>query len=285
MLLGVPHLAEDVRALVLRPGLHRRGWLLLCAGLPLLAAWAWPRLLVGLVAAACAIAVSRAPARRKLLLLALCAALWASAFAAGPVVDTAFAHLHNLVALGLWCAFLPRGARLPVAPLVVFAASAALLWTLGDALPAAGFGLELPRLRAALAPGLDSVQGARLVQLYAFGQAVHYAVWLRLIPEASLAAQEPLPATRPPIAPAPGLRLRVARSLARARADLGAPGLVLVALAALAILGLALGDVADARDHYLHLAGFHAHLELACLGLWLAEGRSLGPSPATAAGG
>lgn len=261
VLLGVAHLVADLRYLVLRPGLHRRDRLLLLLGLPLLAAWAMPSLRVGLVAAAGAVAGSAGSPSRRLALGGACALLWAAAWWAGPAADTAFAHAHNVVALLLWTLLLPPPSRVPWVPLAAFALGAAALWAAGWSAPAQALGLSLDRLRGGLAPGLDEAAGARLVQLYAFAQAVHYAVWLRLVPD----AQE---GRRPG-----GLAQRWRAGFASLRAELTVLGLAAVAAAALAVAGWGLLDVAQARDGYLRLAGFHAHLELACLALWLAEGR------------
>lgn len=261
VLLGVPHLVADLRYLVLRPGLLRRDRLVLLLGVPLLAAGAMPSLRVGLIAAAGAVAGSAASGARRLALLGACALLWAAAWWAGPAADTAFAHAHNLVALLLWTLLLPPAARVPWVPLAAFALGAAALWAAGWSAPAQALGLTLDRLRGGLAPGLDEAAGARLVQLYGFAQAVHYAVWIRLVPQAQ---EGPQPG---------GLAQRWRAGFASLRAELTTPGLAAAACVALSVAGWGLVDVAQARDGYLRLAGFHAHLELACLALWLAEGR------------
>jgi hypothetical protein len=118
------------------------------------------------------------------------------------------------------------------------------LATGGWAAPAAGFDAESLGDSLAL-PGLGP---ARSLMLYAYAQAVHYAIWLRLIPGERAAGDAPI---------------SFRRALAGLRAALGHPmfaGSVVVALA-LPVAGLAFP--ADARTLYLEIAGFHAWLELA----------------------
>jgi hypothetical protein len=102
--------------------------------------------------------------------------------------------------------------------------------------------------------------GARFLLLFVFGQAVHYAIWLRLIPEDARDR--------------PGMRGFVS-SLRALRRDLGAP-LVLASIGGvLWLLYSARTSWAVARYDYLVLASFHAYLEFACLALLFLEGRSL----------
>ena len=195
----------------------------------------------------------------------LAAALWA-----GRSGDLLFAHLHNLVALGLAALLWPSGRKALLLPgaAVLAGALVILLVPLPLLAPAnlldtgtALGGLQLEKLRASLAPGLGAEAGARLVLLYGFFQAAHYAAWLVVIPAA--ASQTTARAS----GPAGGL-------FRRALQDLGAPLFWLCTVLAVALAGWALFDAAAARDGYLRFAGFHGHLELAALALWAAEGRT-----------
>jgi hypothetical protein len=275
LLLGVPHVASDLRTLVLRPGLHRRGALLLAAGVPLLFCCVRPTLWAGLLAAGGALLAARASWRRRALLGAGCALLLAGALWAGRSGDLVFAHLHNLVALGFAAALWPGGRKALVWPAAAVAAGAlALLFvplevlapaSLVDAGLAPG-GLRLDALRAGLAPGLGVEAGTRLVLLYGFLQAAHYAAWLVVIPAATTCGGAGPGAAGKPAAGARGV-------LRELLLDLGAPLVCLCGLLALGLAGWALFDAAGARDGYLRFAGFHGHLELAALALWAAEGR------------
>jgi hypothetical protein len=265
VLLGVPHLMADVRYLVVRPGLHRRKLLVLCAGAPLLLAALNLGVLAGLLACAAALLVARtSPGRRIAGLLCVAALAWAAALA-GQLADLAFAHLHNFCALAFFWLWRPRTQRLHALPLILFALAAAALllggldslWTVTSHWAPAG--LTAGDRLDALAPGLPQLLASRLVLLFAFAQTVHYAVWLRLLPEEDRARRTPR---------------SFAASFRALKADFGALGLAACALLALAIAGWAAFDLAEAHDGYLRLAVFHGHLELAALALLFAEGRN-----------
>ncbi len=108
-----------------------------------------------------------------------------------------------------------------------------------------------------LAPFAEPVLATRLVVLFAFSQSVHYAIWLRLVPEDARSRRSPRPF----------------RSSYRALlADLGPAVLILATLAALGIAVWAVIDLASARDGYLRAAIGHGHLELAAGALLYARG-------------
>jgi hypothetical protein len=99
--------------------------------------------------------------------------------------------------------------------------------------------------------------GGRLVALYAFAQAVHYTIWLRLVPEEDRAQPTPRP---------------FAASLRALVADLGPWVCALAACGTVAFAAYALVDVFAARDAYLRFAIFHGHMELAAAALLFVEG-------------
>lgn len=273
VLLGVPHLAADWRYLVARPGLHRRPALWLFCGVPVAAAALGGGLLYGLLASLGALLVARASLWRRML-GALCLApflYWA--WWEGPFANLAFAHLHNFIAVGLWLWWRPRGGRLYVWPLAFFLfAQVSLLLGAWDSTINFFGGLQTPRagidpgwMSAAYAPSASPEMAARLLLAFAFAQAVHYSVWLRLIPEYDRPQETP----------------RSFRASFRALvADLGGPVLFAVVLVSLAIIAWGWIDLAQARDGYLSLALFHGHLELAVLALFWAEKgpRACGPA-------
>lgn len=272
VLLGVPHLVADVRYLVVRPGLLRRPWLLFAVGAPLAASVVWPSTAIGLTAGLGAIACARAPHAHRF----LAGAAWAGVIvlsARSPAIATlTLVHAHNVLAVLLFLvAFAaPRRRWTSALPALVFVAAIAafLLGALDPwlfrhaALTGPRTGLTASRIVASLAPLADPVLSLRLAFLFVFAQGVHYVYWLRLVPEA---ARE-----------RPGLR-SFRSSLRALRADLGAPLLVLAALA-MAALGIrAFTSLEGARLVYLRLAGPHAYLEIAFLLLWLLERKGATP--------
>lgn len=267
LVLGVPHLVADLRYLVARPALHRRLALAVLVAVPLVASAVTARLEVGLLACAVAAALARASFVRRAVLAAasLGAAYWVKrhAFDASLV----FAHAHNFVAPVVLLAAFARRPREVVPVLVFVGLSAAFLLGAFDGalfreaawrtLPSAD---TLQEAAAAMAPVQGGALALRLLGLFVFAQGVHYAVWLRLVPEVGRER--------------PGLR-SFASSLRALRADLGLVVLAAAAFAGVALVVVAAGvSVATARVAYLHLAAFHGPLELAALVLLLAEGRS-----------
>lgn len=273
LVLGVPHLLADLRYLALQPGLHRRRGAWLFVGVPLALTWCVPHVWVGLFAPLGAIALIRAPiARRAVAAAAIVLAAFACA-RAGRIADIAFAHLHNVVAIVLFVSWRSssnaRGERRRGREYVAAAFAAASLAILGGALDplfvaarawqAPATGLDLDRLVRALSPVDDPVRGVRWVLFFAFAQSMHYAIWLRLVPEV---AREKA-----------GMRPFVGSYRALVR-DVGRPLLALCALVTAALVAYAFVDVCAARDGYLRLAVFHGHLELAALAVIVLEGRA-----------
>jgi hypothetical protein len=263
VVLGVPHLLADLRYLVLRQGLHRRRSLwpsvvplgLLAAGAPAV---------VGLGAAGLAVAAARARWPRKSLVLAVLGGLGWLALRDEAGFTLVFVHLHNLVALLFWAALRRGSARTTLVTLALaLAGSLALLGGWADPLISCFGGWTAPHAAtsfdefiAADAPFDDGRLATHVVLSFAFLQAVHYGVWLRLMPDD----------LRERLAPRP-----FKASWQKLREDFGRwPLLVLTALA----LGIALWGSVDlfaAREGYLRLAGFHGYLELAVGALLLTE--------------
>jgi hypothetical protein len=242
-----------VRYLVVRPGLHRsRSWWLLCAPpLALTAVWLSP--LAGALAVLGGVAWSRA--RPGIWLAAL--ALLGCALALPDGTTWAMLHAHNLAAVALWWAW-RAGDRRRLVPVVAFLAVylAILLGALDGPLLTHHALLRgptsVPRgaLFSGISGGLPTPWDARVVASFAFAQSVHYAVWLRWIPEDD----------RPRYTPRP--LMATWRALV---ADFKHAGLLTFAALAAAIAIWALVDLKEARDGYFRLAAFHAWLELACI--------------------
>jgi hypothetical protein len=262
IVLGVPHLAADVRYLVASPGLSKRTgfWLLVAgpAGLSFLLPHAW----VALTAVVGGAAVARTSWNRRLVVALPGIALVAASFRLGRTADIVIAHAHNAVAVALFWAWTRRRSRLHLLVVVTFVLGAV-------AIAAGAFdGSPVSRLMASdlhdatfvtttLAPLADPVLAARLVLVFAFAQSVHYAVWVRLLPEEAR--------------PRPGMR-SFASSLRALRADLGTPLVVLTGLLTMGLAVWACQSLAEARDGYLRLAIFHGPLELGAATILLLEG-------------
>ncbi|MEY3012206.1 MAG: hypothetical protein RIT45_941 [Pseudomonadota bacterium] len=289
LLLGVPHVAGDLRYLVLEP---RRPWRragLLGVG-ALLAAMTLHRgalalgwdpagalgtsalrlelLLGGLAVVAAGGYGAVGPARRRMGVVAAGVALTVALWSFPMAGFIAFSHLHNAIGAGIWLAVAhdaPRGrARWAVAGCWL-GAQVALLAGVFDGITAAvgGYwapasGMDFGALELQLAPGLDAPWAGRGVQAFAFAQSVHYLVWTRLMPQQcdSRAAPSTFRA-----------------DVRRGRAVFGRWGFGLVALAAVGLPMLALVIGARARDGYLHAIAFHGWLELAALSAWSVAAR------------
>jgi hypothetical protein len=244
--LGVPHLLGDLRYLVARRGLARRRGFWILVAIPLAATWIWPTLPVGLCAVLGAILLARGP----IWLLAAGGALIYVCARAGFSADLIFAHGHNLIALGIWWAWSRRAGRAHLVPLLLFVAAAASIFLNGG--PAVPGDLGLAPL------GVSEEIAARFVIFFAFAQAVHYTVWLRLIPEEDRER--------------PGVR-SFASSARALIGDLGGWIVVVAVLAQVALIAWAILDVDAARRGYLRVGVFHGHLELAVIALFVLEGR------------
>jgi hypothetical protein len=272
VLLGVAHVAADVRYLVLRRKLTR-SWraaivtaclvLFGCQLLTLTRVWRVPeRAELGVVVvwafAAVAAAAGSARVRRRVVLgFGLVLLVGAAALAWPHAFRQLFLHAHNLIALALWPSFFrrrPRALLLLRAPIV---ALALLLATgVGHRITLASpgvhvFGLHALDLAAWLSPFARADLALGITSAFVFLQAVHYSIWLNVIPQAEQ----------------PGEGTLSFRQSARAlTADFGRSGLVIVIVAALAVLLLATAHPVEASTSYVALALFHGYLELV---LWL----------------
>ncbi|HTJ82283.1 MAG TPA: hypothetical protein VL400_11230, partial [Polyangiaceae bacterium] len=121
-------------------------------------------------------------------------------------------------------------------------------------------GTSMDRETFVLAEPIPFPFDGRLVALFAFAQSVHYAVWLRVLPDEVRARKTPRSF------------VQSARALV---SDVGGLMVVAAMLGAALFLFWGFVDVYQARVRYLSFALFHGYLELAALGLLLAERRSV----------
>jgi hypothetical protein len=270
IVLGVPHAAADVRYLVARPGLHRRPLFWVLVALPLAALAVTVDVRWGLVATVGAALAARALPFRRALVLALAALSVGLAVRDPLLAALVIAHAHNFVAIGIWLAWRRRSTWWHLVPLTLFGLGCvAILAGALDPIVSAAHGFEGAPGGAAnalwthlrtLAPGFGDPWGPRLVLLFAFTQAVHYAIWIRLVPEENRARETP----------------RTWRATLREwRLDSGALVIAVTALLALAVAVWALFDLVAAREGYLRGVIFHGYLELAVIAWLVAEGRGL----------
>lgn len=275
LVLGVPHVVADVRYLLIGR----------TAGVTRAAAWALlvplggmmvgrvvvvlggphlPALEVALGAAAMAAAVGFAPVPRALKLTGLGLVCGVAAVTLISPYDSALvvAHLHNLVALGLWLAWM-RGSGpasrqwavvgffgLCVALLMAGVLEPAALSV--DAWDAPGSGLTMEEMVWTLAPGMSPEWGLRLVLVYAFAQALHYTVWLRMVPQSQTHQPRRAPST-------------LARAWRELRLDIGKVGLLIAVILAVLVPVAGLFDGPGTRATYLTVVLFHGWLELAVI--------------------
>jgi hypothetical protein len=271
ILFGVPHVASDVRHLLLRRQLPSRiarvvgvyclvqilGRLLEEAGV-----WAtlWPHLEFLLIAALLTVATVQAGGRSRIRSVLTVAAILVGCGLAALhpwLARVLMAHGHNLVTLLIWGLLFRRSQRAAAyLPLAFLGLAVALLGS-GAALPfterAGGFvalGVNLHRQAHSLAP-LPGLRAALIgAQVYTLLSSVHYAVWLGWIPQEELRTEG-------------GLSFRMSvRALVK---DFSPQGLAAIVLATATILVGALFNLERTRSLYVSLANCHAYLEFALL--------------------
>lgn len=278
IVLGVPHVASDLRYLVLRRRLPRFWkWTVLGTSavlvgvriaqeitdlddlllLEVLLGSAW------LAFAAITGAAVAGRLRRAVPALAVVAALTWMSLARPFEAVLLLTHVHNLVALALWTLLFRRRRVAAVPALTLVALGVAVIVSgAGDALTAwsggaRALGVEFGEVATWLVPGFAPALSARLVVAYVFLQAVHYSAWLGWIPQEDVRGEGTLT-----------FRM-TGRALVR---DFGVVGLALIVLGVIAVVGFAFVDLLATRDMYLSVAAFHGYLELAMLAYLVTAG-------------
>ncbi|TVQ87292.1 MAG: hypothetical protein EA397_18420 [Deltaproteobacteria bacterium] len=268
LLLGVPHVAADLRHLVLRPPRPLPKGLLGAVALPFaamtglriatlagLGSFTTLELLLGAGSVGVAAFWARGRWRIQLVIGAGVLGFLVPALLAPRQAALVIGHAHNLVALGLWVWWMGphrRGPWLVVAltatltlALMLGIADPLVLATAGES--SAG-GLDFSGLTQTLAPDLPAPFDLRIVLTFALLQAVHYSLWIWCIP---------LSPTFSPIPRSSKARWR------RWLQDLGPVMALVVVLGALALPLAGLFAPAEARGAYLSFVLFHGWLELA----------------------
>jgi hypothetical protein len=289
IVLGLPHVASDVRHLVLRAGLSRRltvGLFAWCAALVALqlatllgatftAGGRTELALAGAGVLAATVAARRSRGR-TIALVAIFALLFALAWRDPLRARLVFCHAHNPLALVLWLALFRRrrgGLGVLWLPLALLAAATVLVLH-GDTfawIVAAGarqrLGVDLLAIADQIAPDLGAF-GVSLTIAFVLWQSIHYSIWLHVVPSEAAGTRS------------------FRQSWRALVADFGPVALVALAAGMLALAAFAAASLTRTRDLYLSLAGFHAYLELAALGaLWGISAPAANPGSACAPGG
>jgi len=250
LVFGTPHIAADLRYLVLHGPAKLRPSTIVALTVPLAAMVAFRAAgiagaVVDLrleVALGCAAVMATAVAARPSpIVIAAVLALAVPAIAEPRTMTLILLHGHNLVAFVIWLRWTRGGpARTPLLALTLAGIALIAAGAFDSLLPGDG-PLDGAALARSFAPGLGPIAAGRVVLLYAFMQALHYIVWLFLIPQSR----------------------RVGTTL---RQDFGPVALAVIAAASLAVPMLAFtSTAAHVRDAYLALVVFHAWLELAII--------------------
>jgi hypothetical protein len=277
IVLGVPHLASDVRYLVVRPGLHRRPAFWLAVGVPLLALALTARSAYGLLAVlGAALALPARWTWRRVLVAGAAGGLAFASFLVPHVLSPVIAQVHNLVAVAFFVAWprlvgRTRAQRWHLAPLALFVLATLAIFagaldpvarTVGAIETSEGLGTPLGVHLATLSPAwLDAgpTVALRFVLFFAFAQSVHYGVWLRTVPEEDRA--RPTPRT-------------FRASIEAMREDGSLWPVALAGVLTLALMAWAALDLYGARFGYLRGALFHGYLELAVAAALIAAPRA-----------
>jgi hypothetical protein len=224
-------------------------------------------ILGGATAILLAVVLSDARVARRALLAVPATLLLASGIGDRHATELVFAHLHNFVAVAwlIGCfaqrrhrLLLGLGFALAVATLLAFP----LHWVVA---PHAVGGMDVGYHSRVLAPFSAPELGVRLVLVFAFAQAFHYSVWVRLMPELSRERRAP----------------RTFQASYRALSAEFGPWLVFgIVLSMVALALSAVFALRAARETYLEFALFHGYLELAFIAVFWLEARRPSATPA-----
>lgn len=289
LLFGVPHVAADLRHLVVRRDLpvswRRTIWLACGAWLALrgLAAFhpvhglADVETLLAVTWALLAVqATGRREPVRKPLAVGIVLTVGLAMLHDPQAVRLALLHGHNLISLLLAALLFRARSRAFLLAAALSLALAAVLATgvfhrvtleAAAALHGRLFEARLFGMADQIAPGLRVEQAIGITSSFLFLQAVHYFVWLGVIPRQDRAGVTS--AIRRPLL----IGSRLARELRSVRGNEGWWWFAAVAVASGATIVAGAFQPQATRTLYLSLATFHVHLELVMLlYFWVARG-------------
>jgi hypothetical protein len=251
LVFGMPHLVAEARYLFFQP--HRRNTALFVV-LALQTVLVFAGLGIhglGLCTALALLCVGGL-SRANLWLFALALVMFAAALLAPTWSRFALLHGHNFVPLGVWLVWRERPKAISLLVTAILVAAVATI--LGGAFdhvavhtPLSDDAFSLTRITDAVAGEFSGRWRKRFLVLFCFMQSVHYAFWLRLLPEEARDRETP----------------RTWRASWRAyKADAGPElaRLAVLAILAVPLFALALGPV-RARSFYVTASEFHATVE------------------------
>jgi hypothetical protein len=265
---GVPHVVAGVRHVAIKRSVTRTTRALVviagAVGIAQLAApvgtidWA-PRAFVVLFGAAVTVEIlaARAVTLRAALMLTSTVLAVVVGLRQPVLALLVLAHVHALSSL-VYAAIVARRRGVSLTPVIFVASLVTIAGAVGvlDALmPAA---LVAPRSAAmsiaaeatgASLDGLGAIGFRRALFLYAFGQSLHFAMWLRVMPEVDRPSPTPW---------------SWRRALVALRADFGRLTMPLIGLCVLSVPVILIGG-GVARESYFALTYFHFGLEAAAL--------------------
>ena len=275
LVLGVAHVASDLRYLVLRRSVPRGvvgmaalfcGALFVLRGVELLGKrWlgaSHEMMLLEVWAGASVVAAGLAEGRRGRAALGMAAVLGLGMAAQQrpELSRLIFAHGHNLIGVGLWLLLFRRRIG-PVIPALALLLLGLGLTVSGATLPlAAGAGglsfagQTLADVASWIVPMVPVRWMAGALLSYIFLQAIHYSVWLAWVPQEDTRAEGTT-----------SFRM----SLRSLQQDLRWLLWPVVAVATLVPLAALVFGAPLTRDVYLSLASFHGYLEVAMLAYFL----------------
>ncbi len=275
LLLGVPHVISDVRYLLIRPPKQMSRLVVTAILLPLTAMtilrvstmlggpWLakWEMACGGIAVVGVMGFATRATHWRWPLFTVATYLSWL-AFVHPQHAILWVGHLHNFIAFGLWLYWSkgegPWRRYIGVAWLYLMCIAALGLGVFErvsssvGAFSAPSTGLHFGDLAQTLAPGINPTWGLRMVLIFAFAQAVHYTVWLRLVPGNQT--------FYPPRGPS-----TFRRNFERLRKDFGKWGLILCIEASILVPCFGIYTPTNTRNTYLSLVLFHGWLEIAVI--------------------
>jgi hypothetical protein len=251
LVFGMPHLVAEARYLFFQP--HRRNTALF-AVLALQTVLVFAGLGIhGLgISTALALFCVGGCSRANLWLFALALVMFAAALVAPTWSRFALLHGHNFVPLFVWLVWRerPKATSLLVTAILCAAVGAILVGAFDRVAihtPLSDDTFSLTRITDAVAGEFAGPWRKRFLVLFCFMQSVHYAFWLRLVPEEARDRETP----------------RTWRASWRAYKTDAGPALARLAMLAILVVplfALALGPV-RARSFYVTASEFHATVE------------------------
>jgi len=264
VILGAPHLVAEARYLFFQHAHLRRVALVGVLVAQTVATLAGVGIYTLGIACLAALAIAGERSWRTAALAALAIGVEVAAIVGPSWSRFALLQGHNLVALVVWMMWRRRPTKVSIAVAVMVAAGLALILAgafdgMSLRRPASEHVFALNHLNDALAVGFGGAWRHRLLLVFCFTQAVHYAIWLRLIPEEARARPTP----RSWRASWHAFKADAGPTLAR---------LALVGVVAVPVVAL-ITNAVRARALYVTASEFHATVEVILIVAVFAQAR------------